>query len=59
MMRRTRLVGQAFLALACLLFLGSAAGMVGGFISLAESVPYVGAALCCLVGGGVLSRSRE
>jgi len=56
-MRRSRLVGQAFLALACLLFLGSAAGMVGGAISLAETVPYVGAALCCLVGGGILSRA--
>jgi len=57
MMRRSRLVGQAFLALACLLFLGSAAGMVGGVLSFAETVPYVGAALCCLVGGGILSRA--
>jgi len=59
MMRRTRLVGQVFLALACLLFLGSAVGIVVGVISLADSVPYVGAALCCLVGGGVLSRAEE
>ncbi|MFB6255944.1 MAG: hypothetical protein ABEH58_04325 [Haloplanus sp.] len=56
-MRRSRLVGQAFLALACLLFLGSTAGMVGGAFSLTETVPYVGAALCCLVGGGILSRA--
>ncbi|WP_157573479.1 hypothetical protein [Haloplanus natans] len=56
-MRRSRLVGQAFLALACLLFLGSAAGMVGGALSPAETVPYAGAALCCLVGGGILSRA--
>jgi hypothetical protein len=57
-MHRTRFVGQAFLALACLLFLGSAAGLLVGTLSLAETLPYVGAALCCLIGGGVLSRAR-
>jgi len=56
-MRQTRLVGQAFLVLACLLFLGSAAAMTVGDLSVADSIPYVGAALCCLVGGGVLSRA--
>jgi hypothetical protein len=56
-MRQTRLVGQAFLALACLLFLGSAAAMTLGSLTVTESLPYVGAALCCLVGGGVLSRA--
>jgi|GEM_PF-5704729 len=54
---RTRLVGQAFLALACLLFVGSAAAMTLGTLTVGESVPYVGAALCCLAGGGVLSRA--
>jgi hypothetical protein len=58
-MRRTRLVGQAFLALAVCLFLGSAAGMLVGSLTVSESLPYVGAALCCLAGGGVLSRAGE
>jgi len=58
MMRRTRLAGQAFLGLACLLFVGSAAAMTAGALSVAESIPLVGAALCCLVGGGVLARPR-
>jgi hypothetical protein len=57
-MRRARLVGQAFLALASLLFVGSAAAVAVGRLSVEASIPLVGAALCCLVGGGVLARPR-
>jgi hypothetical protein len=58
MSRRTRLVGQASLGLASLLFVGSAAAVAVGRLSVEASTPLVGVALCCLVGGGVLARPR-
>ncbi|WP_299331369.1 hypothetical protein [Haloplanus sp.] len=56
-MRPIRLAGQTLLAVATVLFLAAAAGTITGLIGVGESVPVVGAAVCCVAAGGILARS--
>ncbi len=55
--RPIRLAGQTLLAVATVLFLAAAAGTITGLIGVGESVPVVGAAVCCVAAGGILARS--
>jgi hypothetical protein len=55
--RPTRLAGQTLLAVATVLFLAAAGGTITGLVGVGESLPVVGAAVCCVVAGGVLARS--
>lgn len=57
-MRPTRLAGQTALAVATLLFLTAAAGTITGLVGVRESLPVVGAAVCCVVAGGIFARLR-
>ncbi|WP_338742452.1 hypothetical protein [Haloplanus salilacus] len=55
-MRPTRLAGQTLLAVATVLFLTAAVGTATGVVVVGASLPVVGAAVCCVVAGGVLLR---
>jgi hypothetical protein len=56
--RRTRLAGQALLALASVLFLAGAVGTTTGRLTVGASLPLVGVAVVCVLAGGVLARPR-
>ncbi|MFB6101561.1 MAG: hypothetical protein ABEJ73_03250 [Haloplanus sp.] len=55
-MRRTRLAGQALLALASCLFVGGAIAMTVGIVAVGDLMPLAGVAVACLVVGGALAR---
>ncbi|GAB6861818.1 hypothetical protein ACFR97_11200 [Haloplanus litoreus] len=57
-MSRTQVVGQAFVALACLVFVGGAAALVAGVVGADAVIPLGVAGLVCVGVGGALARPR-
>lgn len=57
-MSRTQVVGQAFVALACLIFVGAAAALVAGVVGPETITPLGVAGLACVAAGWALARPR-
>jgi hypothetical protein len=57
-MSRTQVVGQAFVALACLIFVGAAAALVAGVVGPEAITPLGVAGLACVAAGWALARPR-
>jgi len=51
-------IGHVLIGIACALFVGGAAGLLLGVVGAGAVLPFGGAALACLVAGGVLARPR-